>query len=162
MMTPLPPDAVQRLTVAVTPAVMVSACALAALGLDNQVARMSARLRELAREHRDLPGEHARRTLVRRQVVAFDERHKLLTTALKLDYGALLAFVVTSFITLATALLPVPTGLPLLIFAAGVALLGMMSVYVIKSMALARRAISLEREEILSGLGPGPERSFAT
>lgn len=148
-------DALQRIAVAVTPAVMVSACGLVALGLDNQVARMSARLRELAREHRDLPEGHARRRLVQPQVEAFDSRHRILTRALQLDYGALLAFVVTSFLELATGLLPVPPALPLATFAVGVLLLGGMAVFVMRSMHLARRALVLERHAIEAALLSG-------
>src|SRR3989337_1419441 len=69
---PVQPDAIQRIAAAVTPAVMVSACALIALGLDNQVSRMAMRLRELAREHRALPAGHPRRALPHSQGIAFD------------------------------------------------------------------------------------------
>ena len=141
-------DALQRIAVAVTPAVMVSACGLIALGLDNQVSRMSARLRELAREHRDLPETHVRRDLLRRQVAAFDARHRILTRALQLDYGALLAFVVTSFLELAGGVVPIPAPLPLLTFAVGVCMLGGMALFVMRSMNRARSALRLERAEI--------------
>jgi hypothetical protein len=150
------PDELQRIATAVTPAVMVSACGLIALGLDNQVSRMSTRLRELAREHRDLPGTHARRDLVRLQVEAFDARHRILTRALQLNYGALLAFVLTSLLELSSGLLPVPLGLPLLTFAAGVLLLGGMSLLVMQSMGRARRALTLERREIEAAFGASP------
>jgi hypothetical protein len=142
------PDALQRIAVAVTPAVMVSACGLVALGLDNQVARMSARLRELAREHRDLPERHARRGLLRDQVAAFDARHRILTRALQLDYGALLAFVATSFLELATGFLPIRPALPLAAFAAGVVMLAGMALQVMRSMSLARSALVLEAHEL--------------
>lgn len=146
-------DSLQRIAAAVTPAVMVSACGLIALGLDNQVSRMSARLRDLAREHRDLPDENARRAMVRQQVAAFDARHRVLTRALQLNYGALLAFVVTSFLELATGALPViGTAFPLLTFAAGVLMMGGMAVLVMQSMSRARSAIVLERQAIEVGV----------
>jgi len=148
---PSPVDALQRITVAVTPAVMVSACALTALGLDNQAARMSARLRELAREFRELSSSDRRRDIVRQQVASFDERHRLLINALLLDYGALLSFVATSFLELAAGFLPVPLGLPMLVFAAGVAMLIAMAVFVMHSERRARSAIVLERAYIEAG-----------
>jgi hypothetical protein len=140
--------ALERIAQAVTPAVMVSACGLIALGLDNQVSRMSARLRDLAREHRDLAGDDARRGLLRQQVAAFDDRHRILTRAVALDYGALLAFVVTSFLELAAGLFPIPTALPLLTFAAGVLMLAGMAIFAMLSMSRARSALVLERRAI--------------
>jgi hypothetical protein len=145
-------DSIQSITLAATPAVMVSACGLIALGLDNQVSRMSARLRDLAREHRELPDAHARRELVRKQVEAFDSRHRILTHALQLDYGALLAFVLTSLLELSAGLVAVPAALPVVTFGAGVAMLGGMAVEVMRSMKRARSALSLERAAIEAAL----------
>lgn len=143
-----PFDALQRITVAMTPAVMVSACALVALGLDNQVARMALRVRDLVREHRALPAADERRALLRVQVDAFDERHLILTRALMLDYGALLSFVLTSFLVLLSALLPVPSAVPMALFTLGVAMMGAMAVFVMISMGRARRALTVERGEL--------------
>jgi hypothetical protein len=141
-------EMLQRIAQAVTPAVMVSACGLIALGLDNQVSRVSARLRDLAREHRDLTADEGRRTLVRRQVAAFDDRHRILTQAVALDYCALLAFVMTSFLELAAGLFPVPNELPLITFAAGVLMLAGMAVLAMRSMRRARSALVMERHAI--------------
>ena len=138
----------QRIAQAVTPAVMVSACSLIALGLDNQVSRISARLRDLAREHRDPAGDEGRRALLRQQVAAFDDRHRILTRAVALDYCALLAFVTTSFLELAAGLIPIPAELPLLTFAAGVLMLAGMAVFAMRSMRRARSALVLERHAI--------------
>ena len=154
-------DTVQRIGAAVTPAVMVSACGLIALGLDNQIARMSLRLRELVREHRQEAETPARRELVRQQVAAFDGRHRILTHALQMNYGALLAFVLTSFLELASGFLPVPPGLPLVTFASGVGMLGGMAVLAMRSMARARAALVLERREIESSLAVAPRERAA-
>ena len=156
-MASVSPDALQSIAIAVTPAVMVSACGLIALGLDNQVARMSARLRELAREHRELPEPNARRELLRRQVEAFDGRHRILTVALQLDYGALLGFVVTSLLELSAGLLPVPALLPIVTFTAAVVMLAGMAVLVMRSMSRARSALKLERSAIEAALLLGAE-----
>jgi hypothetical protein len=141
-----------RIAAAVTPAVMVSACALIALGLDNQVSRMAMRLRELAREYRGLPDAHPRRALLQAQVAAFDSRHRILTRALQLDYGSLLAFIVTSLLELSSALLPIARGLALIPFGAGVILLCGVSVDVMRSLHQARVALSLERRELEGGM----------
>ncbi len=146
------PDPLQRIAAAVTPAVMVSACGLIALGLDNQVSRMSMRLRELAREHRERAESPARRATLQRQIAAFDGRHRTLTRALQLNYGALLAFVLTSFLELATGYVPVPAAVPLLAFAAGVVMLAAMALLVMSSMSRARSALTLERRELSAEL----------
>jgi len=141
--------ALQQIGAAVTPAVMVSACGLVALGLDNQTARMAMRLRELAREWRELPPESGRRERLARQVGVLDRRHGLYSRALLLNYGALLAFVLTSLLWLAQAFAAVPPELPVAVFAAGVLMLGAMAVLVIASIHLARVALRIEADEVV-------------
>src|SRR5260221_13878797 len=88
-------EAIQRIAGAVTPAVMVSACGLLALGLDNQAARMSGRLRDLVKEFRACEDD-VRTDLLRREVRVLSKRHGLYVGALLSNYAALLAFVLTS------------------------------------------------------------------
>ncbi|ABC81057.1 hypothetical protein Adeh_1283 [Anaeromyxobacter dehalogenans 2CP-C] len=128
---------------------MVSACGLIALGLDNQAARMAARLRDLAREWRALPPHAARRGAVAEQVAVLDRRHGLYSRALLLNYGALFAFVVTSLLWLGQAYWSVPPELPVLVFGLGVAMLAAMAVLVIASITLARSTIEAEAAEVL-------------
>lgn len=142
-------NALQQIAAAVTPAVMVSACGLVALGLDNQTARMAMRLRDLAREWRDLPGPSARRAGLGQQVAVLDRRHELYSRALLLNYGALFCFVVTSALWLAQAYWTVPAELPVITFAFGVLMLAAMAVLVIASITLARRTIRAEADEVL-------------
>jgi hypothetical protein len=144
-------DALQRIAVAVTPAVMVSACGLIALGLDNQVARMSARLRELAHRYRALEPADPRRPLVRWQIEFFDLRHRILTRALLLDYAALFLFVLTSLLSLAQGVLDVSPRVPLAAFGLGVACLGGMAIQAMRSLRSARAAITIEQREAFGG-----------
>jgi hypothetical protein len=139
----------QQIAAAVTPAVMVSACGLIALGLDNQTARMATRLRELSREWRELGQGGSRRALLAQQVRGFDRRHDLYYRALLLNYGALFSFVVTSLLWLLQAVWALPAGLPLLVFGAGVLMLAGMALLVIASIMSARTIIRAEAEEIL-------------
>lgn len=157
--------ALQQIAAAVTPAVMVSACGLIALGLDNQAARMAARLRDLAREWRALPPHAARRAAVAEQVEVLDRRHGLYSRALLLNYGALFAFVVTSLLWLAQAYWAVPPELPVLVFGLGVAMLAAMAVLVIAAISQARSTIEAEAGEVLrerrappGGGSPAPAR----
>jgi hypothetical protein len=156
-------NALEQIAGAVTPAVMVSACGLIALGLDNQISRMANRLRELVREHRS-PGAAAdRRTALAAQVAILDRRHALYYRALILNYSALLAFVLTSVLWLGRGLLPIPAGLPVLVFTLGVLMLAGMAVFVIASIHLARSTIQSEAAEVLHPGGGGgtgePERT---
>ena len=147
----------QQIAAAVTPAVMVSACGLVALGLDNQISRMANRLRELVREHRSPDAPPARRAALAAQVAVLDRRHALYFRALILNYAALLSFVLTSLLWLAEAFVAIPAEIPVAVFALGVVMLAAMAVLVIASIHLARTTIEAEAGEVL-GRGPGPAR----
>src|SRR5512133_1361755 len=121
-------NGIQQIAAAVTPAVMVSACGLVALGLDNQISRMANRLRELVREHRSSDAPPGRRAALAAQVAVLDRRHALYYRALILNYSALFAFLVTSLLWLAEALVPIPAELPVLVFAVGVLMLAGMAI----------------------------------
>jgi hypothetical protein len=147
-------DPLQHVAAAVTPAVMVSACGLVALGLDNQISRMANRLRELAREHRAPDSPPERRAALAAQVAVLDRRHVLYYRALILNYAALLSFVLTSALWLASALLRIPPELPAAVFALGVLLLAGMAVLVIAAIHHARATIEAEAAEVLGAGGP--------
>ncbi|WP_224248560.1 DUF2721 domain-containing protein [Hyalangium gracile] len=139
---------------AVTPAVMVSGCGILATGLDNQVARMTTRVREMVREWRSLPEGHARRTLLQQEVAILDQRHALLAKALMLDYAAMLSFVVTSLLYLVQRRFSVPEVAPVVSFSLGVVLVGGIAVYALASLRLSRRAIALEQREMFEERPP--------
>lgn len=151
-------DPLQHVAAAVTPAVMVSACGLIALGLDNQISRMASRLRELVREHRSAEPSPERRAALAAQVAVLDRRHALYYRALILNYTALFAFVVTSALWLAAEPLRIPPELPAAVFAVGVVTLAGMAVVVIASIHHARATIQAEAGEVL-GRDGGPSRA---
>ncbi len=146
---------------AVTPAVMVSGCGILATGLDNQVARMTTRMREMMREWRTLPEGHSRRAMLREEVAILDRRHVLLARALMLAYAALLSFVVTSLLYLVQRHFEIPEQAPVVAFSLGVVLLGGIAVFALASLRLGRKAILLEEHELFNeppsppGRGPG-------
>jgi hypothetical protein len=76
--------------------------------------------------------------------------------ALLCNYGALLAFVVTSLLALAQGLFPLPMGLPVAAFTIGVLLLAAMAILTLASIRLSRDAIRHEEAEVLHGLQPPP------
>ncbi len=139
----------QQIAAAVTPAVMVSACGLLALGLDNQAARMTTRMRDLAKEHRTLASDHARRATIREQVRVLERRHAHYTRALLSNYGALLAFLLTSTSALVQTVSGWSRTVPLALFGLGVILLVAVSVFTLFAVRLSRRAIELEEQDVL-------------
>jgi hypothetical protein len=149
-------DTLANISSAVTPAVMVSACGLLALGLDNQANRLSGRLRELATAHRGLStSSRHRRDVLRRQIELFAHRHDLIVRALLLDYLALFAFVTTSFLALVSGTTPVPAQAPVMSFAAGVLMLLGLCAMVLLSLVRSREALALETDTLE---GAEPER----
>lgn len=141
-------SSIRLIGTAVTPAVMVSGCGILATGLDNQIARMTTRIRDMTREWRTLPEGHPRRGVLREEVAILDRRHALLARAIGFTYAALLSFVVTSLLYLTKRHLDIPEALPVVPFSLGVALLGAMALLALASLRLSRRAIALERREL--------------
>ncbi|MBZ4418742.1 DUF2721 domain-containing protein [Myxococcus sp. RHSTA-1-4] len=141
-------SSIRLIGTAVTPAVMVSGCGILATGLDNQIARMTARMRDMMREWRALPEGHPRRPILREEVAILDRRHVLLARAIGFIYAALLSFVVTSMLYLTKRHTNIPEALPVVSFSLGVALLGGMALLALASLRLSRRAIALERREL--------------
>lgn len=141
-------SSIRLIGTAVTPAVMVSGCGILATGLDNQIARMTTRMRDMMREWRTLPDGHPRRPVLREEVAILDRRHALLARAIGLTYAALLSFVITSLLYLAKRHVDIPEALPVVPFSLGVVLLGTMAVFALASLRLSRHAIALERQEL--------------
>ena len=139
---------------AVTPAVMVSACGILATGIDNQIARMTTRMREMMHEWRALPEGSPRREVLREEVRILDRRHAILARAQGFVYAALLSFVVTSLLYLVQRRFALPEVLPVLSFTLGVVLLGGLALLALASLRLSRRAIALEKREMLDVLPP--------
>ncbi|WP_233595941.1 DUF2721 domain-containing protein, partial [Corallococcus sp. CA031C] len=148
-------SSIQLIGTAVTPAVMVSGCGILATGLDNQISRITARIRDMVREWRTLPEGHARRALLREEVSIMDRRHAILARAIAFTYAALLSFVATSLLYLLRRSVQVPEALPVVAFSLGVALLGTTAVLALASLRLSRRAITLELGDLFRE-GPPP------
>ncbi|MCP3136064.1 DUF2721 domain-containing protein [Pyxidicoccus xibeiensis] len=149
-------SSIRLIGTAVTPAVMVSACGIVATGLDNQIARMTARIRDMVREWRLLPEGHARRAVLKLEVAILDRRHAILARAIGFTYWALLSFVMTSLLYLTKRHTNVPEALPVVTFSLGVVLLGAMALLALASLRLSRRAIALERQELFDEPRPPP------
>jgi hypothetical protein len=138
----------QRVAAAVTPAVMVSACGLLALGLDNQAARMTTRIRDLAREARALPPDATRRAAVLAEIGILVRRHTLYGRALLSNYAALLLFVLTSALSLMGDRTAWVATLPLVTLGLGVLMLVAMAVSALLAIRLSGEAIALEVADV--------------
>ncbi len=138
----------QRVAAAVTPAVMVSACGLLALGLDNQAARMTTRIRDLAREARALSPDAARRAAVLSEIGILVRRHTLYGRALLSNYAALLLFVLTSALSLMGDRTAWVATLPLVTLGLGVLMLVAMAVCALLAIRLSGEAIALEVADV--------------
>jgi Protein of unknown function (DUF2721) len=145
-------SSIRLIGAAVTPAVMVSGCGILATGIDNQIARMTTRMREMMREWRELPEDSPRREVLREEVFILDARHAMLARAQGMTYGALLSFVGTSLLYLVQRTLHIPEALPVLSFSLGVVLLGGLALFALASLRLSRRALALEKRELLEAL----------
>ncbi len=156
----MPADTLPRIASAVTPAVMVSACGLIALGLINLSQALSSRLRDLTREHRAPPTHDARRAVIRQQVAILGRRHMTVTWALFLDYGAILAFTLTSLLFLAHGSVALPPVVEGAFFLLGVLLLCGAAGFAIAAVHLDGGALRLERMDVLGQdprtVKPGP------
>jgi hypothetical protein len=149
-------ETLPRIASAVTPAVMVSACGLIALGLINLSQALSGRLRDLTREHRAAPTAETRRQIIRRQVAILGRRHLTVTWALFLDYGAILAFTITSLLFLGHGAVAIPAFVEPFFFLVGVLLLCGASGFAIAAVHLDGGALRLERLDLDSHAGTDP------
>jgi hypothetical protein len=145
----MPVDTLPRIASAVTPAVMVSACGLIALGLINLSQALSGRLRELTREHRAPATTEARRAVIRVQVAILGRRHLTVTWALFLDYGAILAFTLTSLLFLGHGVVALPPVVEGAFFLLGVLGLCGAAGFAIAAVHLDGGALRLERLDVL-------------
>lgn len=80
------------ISAAVTPVVMISACAVLIMGIANKHAGLSDRARTLAAEYRATAVESPRRRVLRRELRAFMRRAALAWLAHCLMYGAAITF----------------------------------------------------------------------
>jgi hypothetical protein len=145
--------ALQILTAAVTPVVLVSATAILISGVNARYISISDRLRTLAHEYRESSIGEERRTVVVREILAFQHRLRLMSWAVAALYAAVGAFIVDALIISATlwremlagATIPLfLLGILLVLFAIGVQLLELRS---------SDRTIALEVSDIARRAG---------
>ena len=83
-----PNDAMQVLTAAVTPVVLVSATAILISGTNSRYISISDRMRALAHEYRDANCIEQRRITISREMLTFQHRIHLVSWAVRALYTA--------------------------------------------------------------------------
>src|SRR5690242_3192831 len=114
--------AIDVLTAAVTPVVLVSATAILISGINTRYVSISDRLRSLAHEYRDPACAQDRRATISREIVAFQHRMHLMSWAVRSLYTAVGAFIVEALLISATLWREMLAAATLPLFIAGIVL----------------------------------------
>mgnify|MGYP005838467685 CR=1 FL=1 len=150
-------EAAQAIQTILAPAVMISACGLLLLGMQNRYGRINDRLRALGRERldlllqRDTPQARARLEAIERQIPDLLTRLRIQRNAVYNLFAAVIVFVVDAFVIAASLFI---AGEFLNILALGIFLVGMSLVLwamalAAREIAISARAVTLEIEEIM-------------
>ena len=141
-------DAVQVLTAAVTPVVLVSATAILISGINSRYISISDRLRSLAHEYRDPSCPQHRRVAITREIVAFRHRMHLMSWAVRSLYAAVGAFIVDALIISATLWREMLAKATLPLFIAGILLVLFALVCQLLELRSSDRTIAIELSDI--------------
>jgi hypothetical protein len=139
----------QLLSAAVTPVVMISACAALILGVNNKHSGLSDRLRSIATEYRQPGAPETRRQQIRDQIPVFHQRFLYTWIALWTLYGAVITFTLTVLLIVLTQtrVLTSANG-TLSLFILGVVLMLVAAGMEIAEIALAHRSLRIEIRDI--------------
>jgi hypothetical protein len=144
-----PGDALQVLTAAVTPVVLVSATAVLISGANSRYISISDRMRALAHEYRDPNCSQQRRITISREMLTFRHRIHLVSWAVRALYTAVGAFITDALIISATLWrqMLAQATLPLLLM--GMLLMIVAILCQLLELQNSNRTISLEVSEIV-------------
>ena len=141
-------DAVQVLTAAVTPVVLVSATAILISGINSRYISISDRLRSLAHEYRDPSCSPERRVIITREIITFRHRMHLMSWAVRSLYAAVGAFIVDALLISATLWRQMLAGVTLPLFMAGILLVLFALVCQLLELRSSDRTIAIELSDI--------------
>ncbi len=147
----------QAIQTILAPAVMISACGLMLLGLQNKYGRINDRMRLLARERMDLiprRGEalaDARMAVIDRQLPELKLRLQKQHDAVLYLFWAVAVFVLDSFLIALSLFVGgnLSHFLAISIFLAGMALVLIASLYAASEITISTRAVNYEIDEII-------------
>ena len=136
---------------AVTPVVLISACAALIMGTNNKIMVVTDRLRHIAAEYRQAATSPARRQQILEQIPVFYRRYRLSWYAQTLLYVAVTLFITTTLqIILIQRQLTFIPWLSLLFFGIGILLMLVACCLEIREVFLSRRCMEIEIHDLYS------------
>lgn len=157
MQLPIVEEAARTIQTILAPAVMISACGLLLLGMQNRYGRINDRLRALARERldllprRDTPQAQVRLDAIERQIPDLLARLRIQRNAVYDLFAAVIVFVVDAFVIAASLFVRAAwlNAAALAVFLVGMGLVLWAMVLAAREIAISARAVTLEVEEIM-------------
>jgi len=141
-------DALQVLTAAVTPVVLVSATAILISGINSRYIAISDRMRALAHEYRDPNCIEQRRSTISHEMVTFQYRIHLISWAVRALYMAVGAFLTEALLISATLWRQMLAKATLPLFLLGILLMMLAIVCQLLELHSSNRTLSLEIRDI--------------
>ena len=141
-------DAIEVLTAAVTPVVLVSATAILISGINTRYVSISDRLRLLAHEYRDPACPHDRQAMITREIAMFRHRMHLMSWAVRSLYAAVGAFIVDALLISATLWRQMLAAATLPLFIGGIVLVMFAIVCQLVELQSSDRTIAIELSDI--------------
>jgi hypothetical protein len=142
-------DPLRIVTTAVAPVVMVSATAVLISGVNARYISISDRVRTLAHEYRTEPIAVARKVNIRKQVVVFQYRMRLVSWASRLLHTAVACFIAVALLICLSTLRNTLTFVTFPIFVTGVTLAGMAILLQLLEIQASHKTLDLEASEVL-------------
>src|SRR5689334_15029103 len=142
-------DPLKVVATAVTPVVMVSATASLISGVNGRYVSVADRVRALAREHRDPATTAARRANIRRQMVVFRLRLRLVSWATRVLYAAVGCFIAVALLISLSGARQLVSGVALAAFRLGLLLTAAAIVLQLLELQHGNRTIELESEDVV-------------
>jgi hypothetical protein len=141
-------DALQVLTAAVTPVVLVSATAILISGTNSRYISISDRMRALAHEYRGPNCLQQRRITISQELLIFQHRIHLVSWAVRALYMAVGAFIIDALIISATLWRHMLATATLPLFLIGILLMMLAIVCQLLELQSSNRTVSLEMSDI--------------
>jgi Protein of unknown function (DUF2721) len=149
-------DAMQVLTAAVTPVVLVSATAILISGINSRYIAISDRMRALAHEYRDPNCIEQRRRTISDEMLTFQYRIHLISWAVRALYMAVGAFITDALLISATLWRQMLAKATLPLFLLGILLMMLAIVSQLLELQSSNRTLSLDIRDIAETPNSGP------
>jgi hypothetical protein len=143
-------DPIKIVASAVTPVVMISTTVFLISVVISRYVSISDRIRALAREYRDQSTSNERRSNIRRQMVIFHQRLRLVSWASLVLYTAVGCFVAICLLISVSAVKPMLLPATLVMFFIGLILIALAILLQLLELHQSHKTIEIEAAEVLS------------